>query len=32
MRWGAGKVSWMPNLDIPAMFVVWAIAAMATIT
>ncbi|MCH8983640.1 MAG: hypothetical protein IH943_05995 [Acidobacteria bacterium] len=32
MRWGAGKVSWMPNLDIPAMFVVWAVAAMATIT
>lgn len=27
-RWAPTKYSWMPNADIPALFIVWAIATM----
>ena len=31
-RWAPSLYSWMPTLDIPSLFVVWAIAAMVVLT
>ena len=31
-RWAPSRYSWMPTLDIPSLFVVWAIAAMVVLT
>ena len=31
-RWWSGKVQWMQGLDVPLMFVVWAIASMMILT
>ena len=31
-RWAPTRYSWMPTLDVPSMFVVWAIAAMVVLT
>lgn len=32
MRWGTTRWSWLPNLDIPSLFVVWALASLILIT
>ena len=31
-RWAPTRYSWMPALDVPSMFVVWAVAAMVVLT